>query len=430
MKKIFLMLMSVIICLSCLTSCGDSDSTDSGMEDDLLEQTNDYFDEREIEVKDINVFVGGEPNEWLKATAEVYQRKYGGKVTFTSVTWDMRITRLQQLIQSGDSPDVAVVYNYDAVTLMAQDILEPIDDYVDKSNENYNFDAMKSAYSKDGKMYGLVVKVKDTSPYMILYNKGIFQRMGVEYPINYYNRGEWTWDNFRKLAKEATDISGVTINNYGFGTWQDEIFCLANGVSPIVYNGSDSKVDLDSAPVREALQMLYDMINVDKSTVPNKFDCDDMFKNGKLAMVVGNTATMKSYMNSGMDIDFVPFPQGPSADKLYSFVQLQGFCIPKGAKSVQGGLAFAEINSNGFPALETKNKPEFTETQEEVYYEYCENPITTLADVNSPFSTVWMDFTNSIRNNTPVGTAVAQHKPVIEKAVSDLINNKSAASEE
>ena len=420
MKKIVLGLFVLLMVLGAASCKGNA--APSSTDDNLLEQS-DIFSERELEIKDITILRGDEPNDWDKASLQKYEQKYGGKVNFITVAWADRNTRLQQLVQANDSPDMVYCYNFDAPALLSSDLVQPVDDYIQKGNAHYNLDLMKLTYSKDGKMYAFVVEKEDKSPWIILYNKEVFKKMGVEYPIDIFNRGEWDWATFKKIASDVTDTSGGTVKSYGFGTYQEEIFAISNGDRLIVYEGEGSKLTIDSPAAREAFQLEYDMINVDKSMVPSIFASKELFTQGKLAMYVGNSAIMREEQDTGKDIDFVPFPKGPSADKHYAYVQTLGFCIPKGAKNVEGGMAFAEINATGFPAIEAKRKPKFTDEQKKVYFDYCANPVTTWADAASPFKDSWIAFINDIRAGTTVGTAIEAHKGAIQASI-DVIAKK------
>lgn len=422
MIKKVLALILVMTTFLCLTACGDS-ATSSEKSGEAIVQGENRFEEREnLMGKDITVYVANTPNDWMVAAQQVYASMYGGKVNFVQSTWNDRITKLTQLILSGDSPDCANFFYYDTISLIANDLVEPIDDLLPETkNPNYSYDFMDSMYSYNGKCYGVVVAYDDMSPLLLLYNKDIFNKAGVETPTALFNKGEWNWNTFRQIAKDLTPGDG---NSYGFGTWYDEIFFVANGTNPVLYDGNNLKLDLDSTAARESLQLFSDMLTIDKSMPTGKFESTNLWNSGKLAMYIGNKSVLKeSFTTYGIDADFVPFPQGPSADKLYNYAFPGGFVVPKDSKNPEAALAFCEIIGNGFPEITAKHAPDFTEEQKKIFYDYaCLNPTGSLC-VSSGSLTEWQNLSTAIRENTPVGTAVASFKPALQKQLDDLLSN-------
>jgi|GEM_PF-5458923 len=421
MKKTVAFLLALMM-IAVLSGCGDDGAKESSkVESDLYKQEEQVFEEREIPVKDITVYLVGEPNDWYKAAAQNYKQKYGGTVAFETTTWDMRNTKLQQYIQSGDSPDIVEVFYQDSLLLMAQDLLTPLDGKFNASNKSYDLEQMKSSYSYMDSIYGIVQYKENKDPYFLLYNTDLFKAVSVDTPDVLYDKGQWNWETFRKTAKDVTQVSDGKTAVYGFGTYQDEIFAVANGANPLKLDGNKLVMDLESTPVREALDFLYKMVNVEKSTVPGIFDALPLWNAGKLAMTLGNASLLRTSKDSGLNVNFVPFPQGPSADKLYSLVIPRGFCVPKGAKSLEGGLAFAEILCGGFPGISEKYDAGFTEKERE-YNKACnQNVVATSVNSSTALYSAWTDFTSAIRNNTPVGTAVGSHKNPLQKAADDLM---------
>ena len=56
---------------------------------------------------------------------------------------------------------------------------------------------------------------------MCYFNKSMFERYDVKTPLEYFNEGTWTWDNFIKCMEEMTkDLDGDgTIDTYGASSW-------------------------------------------------------------------------------------------------------------------------------------------------------------------------------------------------------------------
>ena len=76
-----------------------------------------------MENPNVKLFLPYEPTDAAKGQIAKYEEKYGGKVDVITCSWDVRITRLAQLIQSGDSPDVVSVVYSDMPTFAVKSLL-------------------------------------------------------------------------------------------------------------------------------------------------------------------------------------------------------------------------------------------------------------------------------------------------------------------
>ena len=66
--------------------------------------------------------------------------------------------------------------------------------------ENYNQDVVKLYQKDDGKQLGIP---KDLDSAAVWYNKDMFDEAGIPYPT-----ADWTWDDFREIAKKLTKADG------------------------------------------------------------------------------------------------------------------------------------------------------------------------------------------------------------------------------
>lgn len=78
-------------------------------------------------------------------------------------------------------------------------ILEPLDSYIEKDGLDKSawVPAMMELYSDKGAQYGMP---KGMDVVVVAYNKGIFDKYGVEYP-----KEGWTWDEFVAKGAELRD---------------------------------------------------------------------------------------------------------------------------------------------------------------------------------------------------------------------------------
>jgi len=394
----------------------------------LTKQDKDLFPKRNLgSNKNIVVYSSSAPNDWLIAAAQVYKAKYGGTVTYQIVSWDMRNTRLRQYIQSGDSPDFMPAYGVDIITLMYGDLLTPLDDKIDMKNKNLAIDIMKTRSTYKNKTYGFAPKSDDgtdQAPLLMLFNNALFKKAALKTPLQYYNENKWTWETFKKLATDITekDGSGAT-TVFGAASWQDEAFVISNGISPAQYKNDTVSINVGDAKARQAFDLIHDLV-ASGSMVSDRWAGGALFNSGKVAMYHGYVNDWGQLKKNGMDVDFVPFPKGPAADKHYALGDFSVYSIPKGAKNVQGGLAFAEILANGFPNLSREKRP-FSGTQEKRYIDYAKNVLDGghILSNSGPLGAEWNTLVYDVRLQ-PVGTALEGNLPKLTATLNTFLSTR------
>ncbi len=166
---------------------------------------------------------------------------------------------------------------------------------------------------------------------LMFYNKDMFDAEGIPYPDD-----DWTWDDFRRIAKSLTrDISGNGVPdqfgaNVGFGFLDIEPVVWSFG-GDILNEDSTASV-LDQPEVLEALQFLYDVKFVDHSTA-HLGESEGMTKEvelltGKVGMVMSGWFLARQLMDieGGMRWGIAPMPRGPRGHR-YTRVSWEGISI-------------------------------------------------------------------------------------------------------
>ena len=228
--------------------------------------------------------------------------------------------------------------------------LEPLDDIADlRINDSTWFPTYTEVTKVDGKSYGVnwhtwYHKLPHAF-YMLYFNENILKEKNLESPYDLMEKGEWTWEKFRELAKSANDPqNGV----YGISS-MDRHFELgairSNGGREVVKDEDGKFVfGLTDERVYEALEFVRDIIQVDKSYDMSSFDgrtagveWTDTIKSfceGKSAFFAYHTDCLEfgGFLDS-MEDDFgvVPFPKGPKGTSEYNSAitgDTRVFCIP------------------------------------------------------------------------------------------------------
>lgn len=185
-----------------------------------------------------------------------------------------------------------------------QDIIN-LDDYMEGPLQTAKY---------DGKLYGLPWIGQ---PYIIYYNKTMFEEKGVELPSE-----DWTWDEFYETAKALTgdDIYGFAST----GTPPLELFTWAFGGD---ITDADGNVVVGDPESIEGLEFAYNMLNDKTAVMPyleaNSLGVEQGFAQGRIAMMVGGAADMVEKKveeaGTGFEIGVQVMPAGPKAQVTFNW---------------------------------------------------------------------------------------------------------------
>ncbi len=200
--------------------------------------------------------------------------------------------KLETNLLSGTGVDLYMTYSPDGLEKrasgnMALDLTELIER--DGFDLNQYFGSMAEAYYIDGKPYSLPTKLDQ---YGIVINKDMFDAADIEVPT------EWTYDEFREIAKKLTHGEGQD-KVYGmFWNSQQDLTYLftylvaqTNGGDPMYLSETETSF-LDPVVVK-SVELVNNMMNVDKTSpthtdsMTQKLSQEGMFLTGKSAMTIG-----------------------------------------------------------------------------------------------------------------------------------------------
>lgn len=262
------------------------------------------------------------------ALIEAAEKKYNGKIEFVKFgDYGKYVENFTTTSLAGDPfADVVVLELFWAFPqLVGKGFVVPIDDMLDLNDPKY-IPWMKNGGSYQGKQYGFIDS--PPSPYGIFYNKKLVQELGLEDPYQLQKSGQWTWDKFRELAKQATKDKNGDGKTDVFGFIGD----LKTSLEQFVYGNKGSfdhdadgnmKFGMDSANAIAGLQLMSDMYNVDKSIIqPAPQDGNDKaFIAGKSVMYAGFNWEFGGLKDGMKDVElgYVFFPKAPNADDYKAF---------------------------------------------------------------------------------------------------------------
>ncbi|MFC4601620.1 ABC transporter substrate-binding protein [Cohnella hongkongensis] len=246
-------------------------------------------------------------------------------VKIETVPSDNYMTKLQTEIAAGSPPDLMQIGERDMKRYMDKGIVIDLKPYA-KGENPFNLDDIHhnvlNVIESDGK---LPVIVKDAANFGIYYNKKLFDQAEVAYPTD-----DWTWEEFREIAKKLTIVENGKTVQYGaklsFVKDTVELFAVGNGGGYLSADGKTTKGFLDDAKTAEGIQFLVDMFRQDK-IAPNPADMAalkgiNLMATGKVAMSFdGVWAGDALRKNPDLEIGVVGLPRfqnGKHVNLLYS----------------------------------------------------------------------------------------------------------------
>ncbi|MCD9020845.1 ABC transporter substrate-binding protein [Cohnella silvisoli] len=256
----------------------------------------------------------GDPSEkevFTKLIKSFEEKNPNIKVEYLHIPVDY-VGKMNTILAGGDAPDVFYVPDGDFGRWVSQDLLLPIDDYVDTSGIDIGdmWESSLIRYRNDGAMNGkgkLYALPKDIGPTVLYYNKDIFTKMNVPFPSADV---PMTFDELLATARKLTINNDGKIEQYGMGPIWWEGFVFGNGGKVL----SDDRKEFlaNSKEATDALQFAADLSNKHK-VVPNGAALKDMndgqmFQTGKLAMMIQGRWMVPEYRKLSFDWDVAPLP--------------------------------------------------------------------------------------------------------------------------
>lgn len=225
------------------------------------------------------------------------------KVTMQTAAWNDYWTKLPVLAASGQLGDIVAMQSLRMPNFYS--ILEPLNARIKADGFDIGaFDtSIIGGMSANDEVYGLPY---DVGPWMIFYNKDMFDAAGVAYP-----KPGWTFDDYVTTAKALTKDG-----NYGAGVAPTNfsLFSAALGAS---YIDADGKLDLANPDAVAVAARMIDLVVTDKAApvvasganagdfISGRFDSGNigMYVDGPWAMI-GKIDTVK------FQIGLAPLPRG------------------------------------------------------------------------------------------------------------------------
>lgn len=298
-KRLFIFLIVfVFILASCGSNSGGENNSNSGTEDNPT-KISFYFP----------VAVGGEVAQIVEGLAEEFEEenpdikvdaKFGGDYAET-------MTQVMASAQSGNPPELAVLFSIDLFTLIENDLIEELTPLFDDELLDDFYDGFMSNSQIGDDVWSLPFQ---RSTIVLYYNKDAFEEAGLD-----PEQPPEDWDELVEYGKELTVDEGKTqwgleIPSTGYQYWMLQALAMQTEDNIMSHDGKETYFD---APyTKEAMQFYVDLGQEDKimpegiiewSTVPSDF------LSGNTAMMyhtTGNLTEVKEKADFDFGVSYLP----------------------------------------------------------------------------------------------------------------------------
>jgi multiple sugar transport system substrate-binding protein len=141
----------------------------------------------------------------------------------------------------------------------------------------------------------------------------MFDAAGVETPLELAQKGEWTWDKLREVAKAVSEANDGAWG-FEFKDGQGYDTRIMHALMPPIrayggYAWKDGECGFDKPEAVEAVTLLHDMVFEDGTIVPPGETGD--FFSGDAAMTINQISRASRLTDAGFDWGIAPLPEGP-----------------------------------------------------------------------------------------------------------------------
>lgn len=214
-----------------------------------------------------------------------------------------RFQKLMTLIGADNAPDI--IYLNEWTYVMAnKGVLLGLNDLIEQEQFDTSVypESLLTPLRYEGELYALPQEV---SPFVIYYNKEMFEAANVPLPTD-----DWTIDEFYAAAEALTDPAEKVYGYRHPGAWADQVLgWLSRAGVDFDISGKEVK-GLDTPEALNALTFLYDLVVKDELS-PNPAaltamgkGADAMFRNQKVAMESAGLWMLPTYKENPLPFEW------------------------------------------------------------------------------------------------------------------------------
>lgn len=167
----------------------------------------------------------------------------------------------------------------------------------------------------------------------VIYNTQMFQQAGLQTPLDWQAKNEWTWQKVREVAKQLTSKSeDANPANRIFGTSAFILGSFFTSVVPLAAFGhevltKEGKLTPTSPAAIECLEFFQNMTCRERSAPMRETDgyelaADGHLNTGRMGMIAQSSDSLQRLRQFGWPFDFAPMPKYRSVASLLNAEQI------------------------------------------------------------------------------------------------------------
>ena len=320
--------------------------------------------------------------------------------------------------------------NVDFIRLIMENIIVPLDDYIDFSSEVLSNSVQNCALWKD-KHYGIYKDPINFAGPLLVYNKDFIEKEGLPDPLELLKTDQWTWDAFLDILKAATkDLNNDgTIDRWGYANdgYQSVFlnYLFTNGASYIEYEDGKFQFVLDRPEAKYAINFakdIYKTYKVAPDTTVNAMGWEDISR----LFETGNCIFKDYWGETSEDFDFevglVTFPKGPDASSSIQYTTPGGFyAVASSTKNPEGvAVVMAELFT-----LYDKSRDEYISEEDLIKTYIPEEYVDIFTDISKNIKYNW--FLDSDSQFGQTLSSIFGQVMLKDKSLEEAINEQKAS---
>ena len=355
-RRAMALVLALALVVACFAGCGGK----TGMEaaGTVNEEMAALLPKMELENKTVNFFthlteeqLTNPDNKYgMDLGLDIFRNVYGGDIVIDPiVNWGEYWNKVSAMYVSDQMPDLIQGGYAEFAMFLSQDLIAAVDEYMPGGFKTDLWKGVASILEDyDWKDKNYIIPYSAGPFALIYFNPKLFEQNGVDSPLDLWEDGNWTWEEFRRIAKEMTmdtdnngetDVYGVQTTN----TILEQLVVTADANFMTIENDSEIAWHWDDVRIADAANQWRDMFVTDKSIGGN-------FASGTAAM-----SYFPAYNDNGMDagwkapftdifadgvVDFVPLPRYKDVDEHILSTRDQPGILASKAKNPEGAAAF------------------------------------------------------------------------------------------
>lgn len=305
-KKILAMFMATAMAATTFFGCGSTEETSKKDEGSSTTSTDeDASTKTDDEKVTLEVAVSGSAQEIAihQQKFDLYMKEHPNVTIKPVDIGSERFQKLMTLIGADNAPDI--IYLNEWTYVMAnKGVLLGLNDLIEQEQFDTSVypESLLTPLRYEGELYALPQEV---SPFVIYYNKEMFEAANVPLPTD-----DWTIDEFYAAAEALTDPAEKVYGYRHPGAWADQVLgWLSRAGVDFDISGKEVK-GLDTPEALNALTFLYDLVVKDELS-PNPAaltamgkGADAMFRNQKVAMESAGLWMLPTYKENPLPFEW------------------------------------------------------------------------------------------------------------------------------